>query len=120
MKLVRLLLAPVAVGLLAGVAYVAQVSSPAGVRMTDAAARFLDGLTAEQKAKAIFPVDSPERLHWAFVPLQDPQKRPTRKGLRFEEMSAPQREAALALLQAGTSDRGYRQATTIMSLESIL
>src|SRR5262249_46660873 len=51
---------------------------------------------------------------------QDADKRPTRKGLRFEEMTAPQREAALALLQAGTSERGYQQATTIMSLESIL
>ena len=120
MKLVRLLMAPAALGLLIVVATVAQITSPAGTRMTDAAANFRDGLTAEQKAKAVFPFDSPERLRWAFVPLQDAQKRPTRKGLRFEEMTAPQREAALALLQAGTSERGYQQATTIMSLESIL
>jgi hypothetical protein len=120
MKLIRLLMAPAALGLLIVVATVAQVTSPASTRMTDAAGKFLDALTPEQKAKASFPVDSPERLHWAFVPLQDAQKRPTRKGLRFEEMTAPQREAALALLQAGTSERGYQQATTIMSLESIL
>ncbi len=120
MRLVRLLLAPAAFGLLAAVATVAQVSGPMGQRMTDAARKFLDGLTPEQKAKAAFSFDSPERLHWAFVPLQDAEKQPTRKGLRFEEMTAPQRDAALALLHAGTSDRGYQQATTIMSLESIL
>jgi hypothetical protein len=120
MKSIRLLLAPLAVGLLAGVALLAQVASPAGNRMVDAAQKFLDGLTVEQKPKAAFPFDSPERLHWAFVPLQDAQKRPTRKGLRFEEMTAQQRDAALALLHAGTSERGYRQATTIISLESIL
>ncbi|HEY1376569.1 MAG TPA: DUF3500 domain-containing protein [Gemmataceae bacterium] len=120
MKLVRVLLVPAALGLLAAVATVAQVADPAGARMADAAGKFLDGLSPEQRAKAAFPFDSPERQHWAFVPLQDAEKRPTRKGLRFGEMTAPQREAALALLQAGTSDRGYQQATTIMSLESIL
>ncbi|HEX4590649.1 MAG TPA: DUF3500 domain-containing protein [Gemmataceae bacterium] len=120
MKSARILLAPAAFGLLVGVATIAQVNSPAGVRMTEAAGKFLDGLTAEQKEKAAFAFDSPERLRWNFVPLQDNQRRPTRKGLRFEEMTAPQREAALALLRAGTSDRGYQQATTIMSLESIL
>jgi hypothetical protein len=120
MKLVRVMLAPAALALLAAVATLAQVSNPAGVRMADAAQKFLDGLSAEQKAKTTFPFDAPERLRWAFVPLQDAQKRPTRKGLRFEEMTAPQREAALALVQAGTSEKGYQQATTIMSLESIL
>jgi hypothetical protein len=120
MRRLRLLLAPLALALLAAVATIAQVKSPAGSRMVGAAAKFLDSLTAEQKAQASFPFDSPERLKWAFVPLQDAQKKPTRKGLRFEEMTAPQREAALALLQAGTSEKGYHQATTIMSLESIL
>ena len=88
--------------------------------MTDAAASSSTRSRPSRKPRPCFPVDSPERLHWAFVPLQDAQKRPTRKGLRFEEMTAPQREAALALLQAGTSERGYQQATTIMSLENIL
>jgi hypothetical protein len=35
-------------------------------------------------------------------------------------MTAPQKAAALALVQAGTSEKGYQAATTIMSLESIL
>src|SRR4051794_17475444 len=109
MKLVRLLLAPAALALLAAVATVAQVTSPAGTQMGDAAKKLVDGLSAEQKARATFPFDSPERRHWAFVPLQDAQKQPTRKGLRLQDMTAPQREAALALLQAGTSEVGYQQ-----------
>jgi hypothetical protein len=88
--------------------------------MVDAAQKFVDGLTPEQKGKATFAYDSPERLRWFFVPHQDQQKKPLRKGLRFEEMTAPQKEAALALVQAGTSEKGYQSATTIMSLESIL
>jgi hypothetical protein len=120
MRLVRLMLAPAALALMIAVATIAQVKSPAAAQMVVAAQKFLDALTADQKAKAAFPFDSPERLKWAFVPLQDAQKRPTRKGLRFEEMTAPQREAALGLLQSGTSEKGYKQATTIMSLESIL
>jgi hypothetical protein len=120
MKSVRVLLAPAALGLLVVVATVAQVVSPAGTAMTDAGAKFIGSLDAEQKAKASYPFDSPERLKWNFVPLQDREKKPTRKGLRFEEMTAPQREAALGLLRAGTSDRGYQAATTIMSLENIL
>jgi hypothetical protein len=88
--------------------------------MAEAAEKFLNTLSAEQKAKAAFPFDSPERTNWHFVPLQDRERKPTRKGLRLEEMSAAQREAAMALLKAGTSPSGYNQATTIMSLESLL
>jgi hypothetical protein len=120
MKLHRLGLAALALALLAGLAHVVQVAGPAGVGMADAAQKFLAGLTPELRAKAQFPFDSPERLKWAFVPLQDAEKRPTRKGVRMEEMTAPQREAALALLRSGTSRSGYNQAVTIMSLENIL
>jgi hypothetical protein len=120
MKLIRLGLASLALALLTGIAHVAQVAGPAGARMADAAQKFLDSLTPDQKAKVLFQLDSPERLRWAFVPLQDAEKRPTRKGLRMEEMTAPQREAVLALVRAGTSPSGYNQAVTIMSLEDIL
>jgi hypothetical protein len=120
MKSLRILLAPAAFVAVAAVATWGQVNNATGSRMTDAARHFLDGLTADQRSKAVFAVDSSERLKWNFVPLQDAQRRPTRKGLRFQEMTAPQREAALGLLRAGTSEKGYTQATTIMSLEDIL
>jgi len=103
-----------------GVAYVAQLGGTTGPQMAEAAKKFLDTLSAEQRAKAAFAFDDGERLKWAFVPLQDRDKKPTRKGLRMEEMSATQRDAALALLRSGTSPAGYTAATTIMSLEAIL
>jgi hypothetical protein len=54
------------------------------------------------------------------VPLQDKQRRPTRKGLPLGEMTPEQKEAALGLVRAGTSPEGYKEATTLMSLEAIL
>src|SRR5262249_39754411 len=64
--------------------------------------------------------DSKERTNWFFIPLQTRDKKSTRKGLPIEEMTAEQKGAALELLRAGTTSKSYAQATTIMSLESIL
>jgi hypothetical protein len=91
-----------------------------GVQMTEAADKFLTSLTADQKKQAVFAFDDKERFNWDFVPLQDKDKKPTRKGLRMEEMTADQKEAARALVKAGTSKSGFTKATTIMSLEAIL
>ncbi len=118
----KLLRACVALGLivgLAGVAFVQQANESAGVKMTAAAQKFLDTLSREQKEKAIISFDDKERTNWHFVPLEK-DKKSTRKGLPLEAMSAEQKAAALNLLRAGTSEKGYTQATTIMSLESIL
>jgi hypothetical protein len=115
-----MLLALVVVAALAGVAYVRQANEPAGSRMANAADKFLASLTAEQKAKALIDFNDKERFNWHFVPLQDAQKKPTRKGLRLESMTAEQKAAAKELLAAGTSSDGFTKATTIMSLESIL
>jgi hypothetical protein len=119
-KLSRLLLAVALVALLAGVAYVAQQTEPSGSRMVGAAEKFLGSLSAEQKAKATFAFDDKERTNWHFVPLQTKDKKPSRKGLPLEEMNEKQRQAALDLLRAGTSQHGDQEATTIMSLEAIL
>ena len=78
----RVLIASLAVGLLVAVATMAQVSNPAGAPNGRGRAEVLDRLSPDQKAKATFAFDSPERLHWAFVPLQDTKKKlPLRKGL---------------------------------------
>src|SRR5262249_18605741 len=110
----------VALAAAVGIAYVAQENQSAGVQMTDAADKFLASLTAEQKEKATYDFDNKERTNWYFVPLQDQNKRSTRKGLPLEDMTAEQKRAALGLIKAGTSDKGYTKATTIMSLEAIL
>jgi hypothetical protein len=88
--------------------------------MIAAAGRLTDSLSDQQREKAVFDFDDKERTNWNFVPLQTKDKKPSRKGLRLEEMTPQQREATLALLRAGTSASGFVKATTIMSLESIL
>jgi hypothetical protein len=120
MKLHRMLLVVVAVASLAGLAYVSQLAEATGGKMADAAEKFLDTLTPEQKKKATFAFDDKERLNWHFVPLQDKARKATRNGLPLEEMTPPQRAAALALVKAGTSAGGYTEATAIMGLEAIL
>jgi hypothetical protein len=120
MKLLRMIIALLMVAALTGVAYVEQTQKPSGVKMTRAAKAFLDSLSAGQKAKVSLAFDDKERLNWHFVPLQDGQKRSTRKGLPLEAMSDEQKETARDLLRAGTSGDGYSSATTIMSLEAIL
>lgn len=120
MKASRLLLASALVLVLAGVAYVSQRGDPPASRMAVAAQKFLESLTPEQRKKAQWDFDNPERTNWHFIPLQDDQKRYTRKGLPLEEMTAEQKQLAFALLAAGTSDTGNKQATTIMSLEKLL
>ena len=84
----------------------------AGV-MADSANKFLESLSAEQKAKAAFSFDDQERFNYHFVPLP-------RKGLPLKEMSEQQKQLALAFLRAGTGASGYQKATTIISLEPIL
>ena len=81
--------------------------------MTESANRFLATLTPEQRAKATFPLDDPERVKWFYVPIE-------RKGLPLREMSPYQKHLASALLSAGLSQAGYIKAVTIMSLEDVL
>jgi Protein of unknown function (DUF3500) len=120
MRLSRMVLVVLVVGVLVGVAYVEQATAPAGTKMATAAEKFVDSLGAEQKTKATFSFDDKERLNWYFTPRQDKDRKSTRKGLPLEDMNKDQRAAALALLKAGTSESGYEKATTIMALESIL
>jgi len=121
MKLLRLSLALAALTTLAGLAYVAQQAEPSGNAIVVAAQKFLDGLSPEQKSQATFPYDSKERTNWNFTPQEEKKtKKATRKGLPLEAMTPDQKKAALALVRAGTSDKGNVAATTIMSLESIL
>src|SRR5438876_702926 len=120
MQLRRLLLGLVVVAALAGVAFVAQVNEPSGATMALAADHFVAGLSGEQRARAAFTFDDKERTNWHFIPLQDRARKTTRKGLPLEAMTSEQKQGALELLKAGTSTGGYQNATTIMSLESIL
>jgi hypothetical protein len=85
-------------------------------QMADAASRFLAALPAEQRARAAFPFEAPERLRFHFIPTETF----ARQGVTIAEMGPAQREAAHALLRAGLSQRGYMTATQIMETEGIL
>jgi hypothetical protein len=120
MKLRRMVLALGVMAALASAAFVAYNAESPGGQMATAAQRFLELLDKDQKQKASFAFDSPERTNWYFTPQQDSAKKYTRKGLPLLEMTEEQKKAALGLLAAGTSAEGNKSATTIMSLESIL
>lgn len=120
MKLHRLLLAGIILSTVAGLAYVSQKDSTVEERMATAGEKLVASLSPDQKAKAVLDFESKERINWNFVPMQTADRKPTRKGLPLEEMTAAQKKLALELLRAGTSDRGYTTATTIMSLEALL
>jgi uncharacterized protein DUF3500 len=81
--------------------------------MRDEAVTFLRSLRPEQRRRAAFPIHSPERLDWHYVPRERP-------GLALKDMDDPQRAAAHALLRAALSDAGYRKTTDIMRLEEVL
>ena len=131
MTLRRLLLAAGVLAVLASAAWwteqagwstaraVEDPGTPAGLKMVAAADRLAGMLDDEQKAKGLFAFDDAERTNWHFVPLQK-DKKPLRKGLRLDEMTDAEKDAARDLLKTGASDDGYNKAITIMSLENIL
>lgn len=91
-----------------------------GGRMIEAAERFLNQLTPEQRAKACFSFDDAERFRFAFVPLEDAEHRPTRKGLPLSEMTEAQRRAAMDLVRTGVSPKGFAQVQMVIELEAML
>ena len=81
--------------------------------MVTAARAFVDSLSPELKQKAQFPLDAAERMNWFYTPV-------ARKGLTLKEMNDAQRAAAMNLLRAGLSEKGYSRAETIRALEDVL
>ena len=79
-----------------------------------AADRFLAVLTPEQRARTSFPVDDEEWRLWNNI------HRYTRQGTSFKEMSEAQREAALGLLRAALSAKGFETSRNIMRLNGYL
>jgi hypothetical protein len=120
MTLKRLLICLAAAVALAGVAFVARDKEAPGETMADAADKFLASLDEKQKAKATFAFDDKERTRYFFTPQQDKERKSTRKGLPLSDMNDKQKEAALALLKTSAGEVGYKKASLVMSLESIL
>ena len=77
----------------------------------EAAEDFLGALTAEQRGKTLFPIDSDQWRKWSNI-------HPTlmRHGTPLFEMSDLQRDRAFALLRESLSLRGFQEALDIMHL----
>jgi hypothetical protein len=80
----------------------------------DAAVRFLDGLTSEQRSKTTYTVDDSEWRKWNNI------HRWVRQGVSFKEMSEEQKSRAFALLQAGLSAKGLEKTRNIMRLNETI
>ena len=110
----RLLVAGLIVATLTGGAMLASPKSASN--MAKVASSFLDGLSADQRAKAAFPFESEDRLRWHFIPNETF----ARKGLMIKDMNEAQRRLAHDLLRTGLSARGYNKVTSIIALEDVL
>lgn len=82
--------------------------------MVSAANQLISMLDKDQKLKAVYPFETEERFNFHFVPKND------RKGISVNELNAAQKSAALSLLKASVSERGYQKANEIMQLEITL
>lgn len=91
-----------------------KVGDPPAAQMKTFAEAFLSTLEEDQKAVAMVPYESPQRVEWHFIPKK------TRKGLVLREMNSAQRTAALRLVRAALSEAGYDKASKIMMLEGVL
>lgn len=101
---------------LAALAFVsaAEVDPKASIEdMTKAARAFVATLDEAGLAKARLPFDSERRFEWFYTPV-------ARHGLPLKGMSAAQQKAALELLRAGLSEKGYSKTQTIITLEPVL
>jgi len=84
--------------------------------MTDAANAFLDSLTVELKARAIFPMEvEGERTNWHFVPITG-----QRKGVDLKDLNDAQEAKLAALLAASLSPTGREKVKNIQDLEEVL
>jgi hypothetical protein len=74
---------------------------------------FLASLDDTGRAAAEFPLTSPERENFHYVPL-------ARQGMVFKSMTSAQRDAAMQLLHSALSNMGSQKVTQIMELENVL
>ncbi len=82
-----------------------------------AAEAFLAKLDETQRAKAVFAyTDDVQRANWSNLPTGIYH----RAGVRFGDLSKPQREAAMAVLAAALSPRGYQKTVDIVTADQVL
>jgi hypothetical protein len=89
----------------------AQTASNVAPAIVAAANTFLSSLDDAQRTKALFDFnDAAQRVKWSNLPTT----MVPRAGLKMGDLSAPQRKAAMALLAAALSKRGYEKVLAIV------
>ena len=88
-------------------------ADPVPPGLAPAAASFLSTLDPARKAKAQLSFDSTERLNWFYIPKD-------REGLPLGQMTPAQQRAALALVEAGLSQKGFSKAEAVRALDAVL
>ena len=83
--------------------------------VTDAAQALLDSLSAEQRARALFALDTDAWRRWSNI-----HPYLMRHGLPLEEMNGAQRDRALALLRESLSADGFQTARDVMRLNDFI
>ncbi len=83
--------------------------------VTDAAQVLLDSLSAEQRARTLFALDTDAWRRWSNI-----HPYLMRHGLPLEEMSGAQRDRALALLRESLSADGFQTARDVMRLNDFI
>ena len=83
--------------------------------MVETANALLMRLSPDQRAKSVFPVDSPQWRRW-----QNTELYVEHYGLRLEEISEALREDVLAVLRASLSAKGYQMSRDVMRLNRFL
>ncbi|MEZ2443311.1 DUF3500 domain-containing protein [Chitinophaga sp. RCC_12] len=82
--------------------------------MSEKANRFIRLLSKAQQAQTLFPFDTGERYHFAYVPRDD------RKGISVNELNPAQRKALMDLLNTALSETTVKKVNDIMQLDQVL
>jgi hypothetical protein len=88
-------------------------AAPACADPVRTAQAFLDDLSADQRSKAWFRFDTPDRYDWHWVPRD-------RNGISLKEMRPAQRELGFAMAGAVLSEGGLAKTRAIIARESVL
>lgn len=75
---------------------------------------FLNSLSADQKAKCTFPINSDEWRKWHNIEFYK------RTGIGLEELNPAQKELAFDILEASLSPKGLKKSKDVMSMETYL
>jgi hypothetical protein len=93
------------------------VTGKAAVEVEAAAKKFLATLDEAQRGKVLFDFkDEAQRKRWSNLPTAMVK----RGGLRMGDLTQPQRDAAMVVLAAALSPRGYEKVAQIVEADEVL